>query len=66
MTTVIGRVAGEGLDSREGNPESWRRWHKRGCDFFGYAWGTPPDFRPHRICRDDLRTIRSAFRQVSD
>ena len=55
MTTIIGRPDGEC------EPDSWRRWHAKGLDFFGYAWGTPPDFRPHASYRDDVEIVRNAF-----
>lgn len=58
MTTIIGR-----LDD-EADPNSWRRWHEAGCDFFGYAWGTPPDFRPHPRYEEGLRVVRKAFREI--
>jgi hypothetical protein len=32
-----------------------------GCDLIGYAWGTPPDFRPHPSYEAGLRIIRAAF-----
>jgi hypothetical protein len=56
MTTVIGRLDGEHCD-----PQSWRKWVARGCDLMGYAWGTPPDFRPHPSYEAGLRIIREAF-----
>jgi hypothetical protein len=56
MTTVIGRLDGEHCD-----PQSWRKWVARGCDLFGYAWGTPPDFRPHPMYEAGLKTTREAF-----
>ncbi len=56
MTTVIGRLDGDQCD-----PHSWRKWVDRGCDLFGYAWGTPPDFRPHRSYETGLKVIRDAF-----
>lgn len=66
MTTVIGRVDANGLDSKECDPNSWVRWHEQGCDLMGYAWGTPPDFRPHHIYKNDLKIIRNAFRKIPD
>lgn len=42
MTTIIGRLEGVKVC----DPDSWRKWYAQGCDFFGYAFGTPPDFRP--------------------
>ena len=60
MTTVRGG-AGENL---KGDPRSWRKWYDRGCDFMGYAFGTPPDFRPHRIFQEDVDLVRQAFAQM--
>jgi hypothetical protein len=57
MTTIIGRAD-------LSDPNTWRKWHERGCDFYGYAWGTPPDFRPHPSYAADLDTIRRAFREI--
>ncbi len=56
MTTIVGRQQ-EG----ECDVTSWRRWFEAGCDFFGYAWGTPPDFRPHPRYEDEMRIVRDAF-----
>ena len=44
-----------------GDPNSWRTWYERGCDFFGYAWGTPPDFRPLPLYDRELAITRAAF-----
>jgi len=60
MTTIIGRV-----DPGKSIPSSWRKWNERGCDFYGYAWGTPPDFRPHPSYAADLELIHHAFREIS-
>ena len=59
MTTVIGR-----LDEGQCDADSWRKWHARGCDLFGYAWGTPPDFRPHVSYAEELAVIRQAFAAI--
>lgn len=64
MTTVVGRVGAEGLDSAECDPNSWRKWHERGCDMVGYAFATPPDFRPHPMYRKELKIVREAFRRI--
>ena len=45
MTTIIGRPNDKGVC----DPNTWRKWYEAGCDFFGYAHGTPPDFRPQRF-----------------
>jgi hypothetical protein len=60
MTTVRGG-AGEGL---KGDPRHWRKWYDRGCDFMGYAFGTPPDFRPHQVFQEDVELVRQAFAQM--
>jgi len=57
MTTVIGRQ-----DEGECDPNLWKHWVDKGCDMFGYAWGTPPDFRPHPSYEKDLAITREAFR----
>ena len=41
--------------------QAWRKWVARGCDLMGYAWGTPPDFRPHPSYEAGMRIIRAAF-----
>jgi len=58
MTTLSGR-ADDHCD-----PDSWRQWYDKGCDFFGYAWGTPPDFRPHPKYENDLKIVRAAFDEM--
>ena len=58
MTTVVGRT------NDECDPNSWRDWYDKGCDFFGYAWGTPPDFRPHPRYAGDLDVIHAAFAEM--
>ena len=55
MTTIIG------LHHGRTDPKAWKKWHEKGCDFFGYAWGTPPDFRPVPSYDKDLKTVREAF-----
>jgi len=59
MTTIVGRQ-----EEGECDPNSWRRWYDAGCDFFGYAWGTPPDFRPHADYEEGIRIVRQAFREM--
>ena len=58
MTTIVGRVDGEC------DPASWRRWHEAGCDFMAYAWGSPPDFRPHPRYDEELAIARAAFEEI--
>jgi hypothetical protein len=59
MTTIIGR--GGGLS----DPNTWEKWHQRGCDFFGYAWGTPPRFEPTAYYTEQLKITRRAFATMS-
>lgn len=59
LTTIIGRLDGDQCD-----PNSWRRWYERGCDLFGYAWGTPPDFRPHPSYLQNLEIVQKAFQEI--
>ena len=58
MTTVIGH--GDHSD-----PTTWKKWHARGCDFFGYAWGTPPNFEPHPSYKQKLDITREAYRAMN-
>ena len=58
MTTIIGRQDGVCA------PDTWRRWYAAGCDFFGYAWNVPPDFRPHARYAKELEIIRAAYREM--
>jgi hypothetical protein len=60
MTTLRGQ-AGEGLQA---DPTSWRRWYEEGCDFFGYAFGRPPDFRPHPKFEKEVSQVREAFHEM--
>lgn len=61
MTTIIGRPDVKGLC----DPNTWRKWYEAGCDFFGYAHGIPPDFRPHFALREQVEIVRQAYRQMS-
>jgi hypothetical protein len=62
MTTIIGRIDEEG----QCDPASWRKWYARGLDFSGYAWGTPPDFRPHPRYTKELEIVRAAYREMGE
>ncbi|MGA2617094.1 MAG: hypothetical protein ABSF26_05740 [Thermoguttaceae bacterium] len=59
MTTIIGR--GKGVT----DPGSWRKWYDQGCDFFGYAWGTPPSFHPISIYDEELKVVKAAFAEIN-
>ena len=58
MTTIIGR--GKGVT----DPSSWRKWYDQGCDFFGYAWGTPPSFLPIPMYDEELKVVKTAFAEM--
>jgi hypothetical protein len=58
MTTIVGRQDGVS------DPNTWKRWFNAGCDFFGYAWGTPPDFRPHPDYAAAVDVVRKAYREM--
>jgi len=60
LTTVVGR-----LEDGETEASGWKQWLAAGCDFFGYAWGTPPDFRPHPSYASDLNLVRQVYQQIS-
>ncbi len=60
MTTLIGRT-----EEGETDPRRWQKLVEKGCDyFFGYGWGTPPDFHPHAHYGEDLELVRQAFRDM--
>jgi hypothetical protein len=59
MTTIIGR------DGGLSNPNTWEKWYRRGCDFFGYAWSTPPRFEPTEYYAEQLDVTRKAFAAMS-
>ena len=58
-TTVVGRTDGAS------DPTTWRKWATRGCEFLGYAWGSPPDWRPHPTYQKDLEIVKGAFREMA-
>jgi hypothetical protein len=41
-----------------------KKWFNAGCDFFGYAWGTPPDFRPHPDYAAAVDAVRKAYQEM--
>ncbi len=59
MTTIIGR------DGGLSDPNTWEKWYRRGCDFFGYAWATPPRFEPTAYYTEQLEITREAFAAMS-
>ena len=60
MTTIIGHP-----EKGQTEPYQWRQLAEKGCDmFFGYAWGTPPDFHPHHHYNQDLTIVRQAFQEL--
>ena len=59
MTTIIGRNGGLS------DPNTWEKWYRRGCDFFGYAWATPPGFEPTADYTEHLEITRRAFAAMS-
>jgi len=60
MTTIIGRPNDKGVC----DPNTWKKWYEAGCDFFGYAHGTPPDFRPHPSLNQQVELVRQAYHQM--
>src|SRR5208337_1298866 len=56
MTTIVGRLDGTC------HANTWKKWYEAGCDFFGYALGTPPDFRPHPSYANDVEIARQGYR----
>jgi len=58
ITTIFGRTDGVC------DPTAWQKWQARGCDFFAYAWGAPPDFRPLPLYHDGLKVVREALRAI--
>jgi len=58
MTTIVGRQDGVT------DPNTWKTWFDAGCDFFAYAWGTPPDFRPHADYAAGVEMVRKAYKEM--
>ena len=57
MTNIRGQAGRELL----ADPHTWKKWYDRGCDFFGYAWGEPPDFRPVEQFQAEVDVVQQAF-----
>lgn len=51
------------LDGFQFDTTTWMKWYERGCDFQGYAWGTPPDWRPAPRFRAAIEAYRDIFTQ---
>jgi hypothetical protein len=51
------------LDGFRFDTETWKTWYERGCDFQGYAWGSPPDWRPAARFRGVVDAYRETFTQ---
>jgi len=49
------------LDAFRFDTRSWEKWYERGCDFHGYAWGTPPDWRPAPRFKAAIDGFRDVF-----
>ena len=49
------------LDGFKFDTASWKKWYDRGCDFQGYAWGTPPDWRPAPRFQKAIDGFRDTF-----
>ena len=60
MTTIIGQQDKKGMC----DPNTWKKWYEAGCDFFGYAHGIAPDFRPHPALHDQVEVVRHAYEQM--
>lgn len=60
MTTIIGRPGDKGVC----DPNTWKKWYQAGCDFFGYAHGIPPDFRPQPALSEQVAIVRQAYHQM--
>lgn len=60
MTTIIGRPGDKGVC----DPSTWKKWYEAGCDFYGYAHGIPPDFRPHPALSEQVAIVRQAYHQM--
>jgi hypothetical protein len=54
--TVINHIDGFRFDAAAAE-----KWYARGCDFHGYAWGTPPDWRPAARFRPAVAACRDFF-----
>ena len=52
------------IDGFKFNKEKWRKWYELGCDFQGYAWGIPPDWRPAARFKDAVDSFREIFTQL--
>jgi hypothetical protein len=60
MTTLRGQARAD----LQADPTTWRTWYDEGCDFFAYAWGTPPKFHPHPKFQSQVSLVRQAFQEM--
>ena len=49
------------IDGFRHDLSKWQHWLERGCDFHGYAWGTPPDWRPSARFAEAMASMRTFF-----
>lgn len=49
------------LDGFRFDTTTWRKWYDLGCDFQGYAWGSPPDWRPAKRFQAAIDGFREVF-----
>jgi hypothetical protein len=52
------------LDGFRFDTSTWQKWFDRGCDFHGYAWGTPPDWRPAARFQAAVSCFRDVFTKL--
>jgi len=60
MTTIAGLYN----DPELCKTDSWREWHARGCDFFAYVWGVPPEFKLHESFEPVVQQVKAAFEEI--
>jgi len=62
MTTIIGRPG----DGDEGvcDPNTWRKWYEKGCDFSAYTWGSAPSIVPDEKFINDMEITRQAYKEI--
>lgn len=63
MTTIVG-MHEPGFKGPKCDTDMWEKWYSKGCDFMGYAFGVPPDFRPHKSFESKIKIVREAFKKI--